>query len=230
MRKTFLSIFLTMLTSIGTLFAESGTCGEKLTWNLTDGVLTISGTGAMTDYNYFTNAPWYDYRSSITSVIIEDGVTSIGNFAFRYCRSLTSVTIPNSVTSIGKEAFYDCRSLTSVMIPNSITSIGDHAFSNCSSLTSIDVVSENPNYSSVDGVLFNKDKTELIHYPIGNARIEYTIPNSVTSIGDCAFYSCRSLTSVTIPNSVTSIGNQAFDGCGSLTSVMIPNSVTSIGN
>ena len=215
--------------SVGTLFAESGTCGATLTWDLTGGVLTISGTGAMTDYSASNHAPWNANRESITSVIIENGVTSIGEWAFYYCRSLTSVTIPNSVTSIGARAFYSCSSLTSLTSPNSVTSIGRYAFLNCSSLTSIDVASENPNYCSVDGVLFNKDKTELIQYPIGNARTEYTIPCSVTSIGERAFGGCSSLTSITIPNSVTSIGDAAFLDCSSLTSVTIPNSVTSIG-
>ncbi len=229
MKHKIFTLFLALIASAGTIFAESGTCGANLTWDLTDGVLTISGTGAMTDYDYYSHAPWYDYRSSITSVIIEDGVTSIGFYAFQNCSSLPSVTIPNSVTSIGGSAFSGCSSLTSVTIPNSVTSIGSGAFNNCSKLTSIDVASENPNYSSVDGVLFNKDKTELIQYPIGNARTEYTISNSVTSIGSDAFYNCSSLTSVTIPNSVTSIGGGAFRGCRSLTSVTIPSSVTSIG-
>ncbi|MBR1922203.1 MAG: leucine-rich repeat domain-containing protein, partial [Paludibacteraceae bacterium] len=121
-------------------------------------------------------------------------------------------------------------SLTSVTIPNSVTSIGDgyDAFYGCSSLTSINVASDNSNYCSVDGVLFNKDKTTLIQYP-GGKQGAYTIPNSVTSIGESAFYNCSSITSVTIPNSVTSIGERAFYECTSLTSVTIGNSVTSIG-
>ena len=167
--------------------------------------------------------------TSLTSVTIPDSVTSIGAYAFWSCYSLTSVTIPDSVTSIGASAFAWCASLTSVTIPNSVTSIGNSAFGACSRLTNITVDANNKCFLSVDGVLFNKDKTELIQYPIGNARTSYTIPNSVTSIGDDAFFYCTSLTSVTIPNSVTSIGNYAFDSCDSLTSVTIPNSVTSIG-
>ena len=190
--------------------AYSGKCGDNLTWSLdTDtGVLTISGTGYMYNWNYYGDVPWFSNRSSVKTVVIPDSVTSIGRWAFGYCESLTSVTIPDSVTSIG-----------------------DEAFNNCTRLTSITVKEGNPKYSSDEyGVLFNKDKTLLIQYPIGNKRTSYTIPDSVTSIGDWAFAQCTGLTSVTIGNSVTSIGEAAFWLCTSLTSVTIGNSVTSIGS
>ena len=117
-----------------------GTCGEKLTWTLdSEGTLTISGTGAMTDYSYDPNAPWFNSRSSIKSVIIENGVTSIGNYAFYFCSNLASVTIPNSVTSIGDQAFYSCNKLANVTIPDSVTSIGDSAFFLCSNLVSVTI-------------------------------------------------------------------------------------------
>ena len=144
-------------------------------------------------------------------------VTYIRWEAFRYCSSLTSVTIPNSVTSIGDDAFFGCSSLTSVTIPNSVTSIGESAFSNCSSLENINVDPENNNYSSIDGIVYNKNATNLISCP--GAKISVTIPNSVTSIGNYAFYGCSNLTSVTIPNSVTSIGYDAFYGCDNLKSI-----------
>ena len=225
----------------------SGTCGENLTWTLDDaGTLTISGTGEMENYNDYWNnySPWYSNRTSVKKIVIENGVTSIGEYAFYYCTKLTSVTIPDSVTSIGYSAFEDCTSLTSVTIPDSVTSIGnyafyyctkltsvtipdsvtsigDWAFLNCTSLTDITVDADNTAYCSEDGVLFNKSKTELIQYPIGNARTSYTIPDSVTSIGGYAFYNCTKLTSVTIPDSVTSTGWDAFYNCTSLTSVHI---------
>jgi len=168
--------------------------------------------------------------TSLTNITIPNSVTSIGNNAFRGCTSLTNVTIPDSVTSIGEYAFCNCTSLTSVTIPNSVTNIGESAFSSCTSLTLIDVSKNNKKYISIDGVLFDKDKTKLIQYPAGSNRTIYSIPNSVISIGSDAFVGCTSLTSVTIPDSVTSIGSGAFRSCTSLTSVKIPNSVTSIGN
>ena len=254
---------------------KTGKCGDNVTYSLDTetGVLTISGTGKMTDYSY-SSSPFCN-DTKIKVVTIDYGVTSIGKYAFRSCKNLTSVTMPNSLTSIGENSFDACIDLTSMIIPDSVKSIGEHAFYTCTSLKNVTIgnslnmisnfvfvgcnslenimVDENNlNYSSIDGVLFNKKKTELILYPVGNSRNAYSIPNSVTSIGyyafwgctnlrnikipnnvesigDYAFYNCTSLTSVTIPNSVTSIGNDAFYGCSSLTSVTIPDSVTSIG-
>ena len=186
MKQKLFIFLLAVLTGTGTLFAASGTCGDNLTWDLTNGTLTISGTGAMTNYSdsESNRAPWYSSRSSITSVVINAGVTSIGNSAFYGCSSLTSVEIPNSVTSIGGNAFSDCSRLTSVTIGNSVTSIGEAAFSYCSSLTSVTI----PNSVTSIG------KYAFVYC---SSLTSVTIPNSVTSIGDNAFYQCSSLTSVT---------------------------------
>jgi hypothetical protein len=138
-----------------------------------------------------------------------------------------SYAIPNGVTSIGDDAFYYVTSLRSVTIPNSVTNVGGWAFYNCTGLTNFSVDAANSVYSSLGGVLFNKAQTTLIEFPGGRGG-SYAIPNSVTSIGDQAFYYCTSLTNVTIPNSVTSIGGDAFRFCTGLTSVTIGSSVTSI--
>ena len=152
----------------------------------------------------------------VTNLVIPDGVTSIGSYAFRRCTGLTSVTIPDSVTSIGGYAFYNCTGLTSVTIGNSVTSIGGYAFSECIGLTSVTIPDS---VTSIRGYAFE--------YCTGLKSV--TIPDSVTSIGDCTFHRCTGLKSVTIPDSVTSIGSWAFSDCTGLTSLTIGKGVTSNG-
>ena len=169
----------------------------------------------------------FAYCESLTSITISNNVTSIGYRAFCGCSSLTSVIIPDNMKSIGEGAFIYCDSLSSITIPNSVTSIGYEAFSSCSSLTSIVVKNGNAYYDS-------RNNCNAIIETATNTLIagcqNTIIPNSVTSIGDEAFYYCSKLTSITIPNNVTSIGDWAFSGCSGLTSITIPNSVTSIEN
>ncbi len=163
-----------------------------------------------------------------TSITIPNNITNIGDYAFCECEYMNSIIIPNSVKRIGNGAFAECG-LTSVTIPDSVTTVGDGAFGSCWFLTSINVSENNNAYSSKDGILFNKDKTALIQYPVGISKLTYNIPDSVTDIKPYAFECCTTLESVTIPNGVTSIGEMAFYGCESLTSIILPNTLTNIG-
>jgi hypothetical protein len=213
---------------------SQGDCGAEghetdVTWVLKgtspNYILTISGTGAMADYDS-GGQPWYSYAEGIETVVIESGVTSIGNYAFLNCYGLTSVTIPSSVTNIGKKAFLSCKNLPTVTIPASVTSIGDGAFLSCSNLATMTVEAGNKVYDSRNScnAIIEKETNTLIAGCKGS-----TIPGDVTSIGNYAFRSCTGLTSVTIPASVTSIGEKAFYYCDGLTTLTIPAGVTYIG-
>ena len=231
-KKKIFTLLLAVAASVGTMFAEKVQIGD-LYYNLNATNHTAKVTYRSYDGGSTYNEDWTITTANIPASVeynsVAYSVTSIGYDAFSGCSGLTSVTIPNSVTSIGNSAFSGCSGLTSVTIPNSVISIGVDVFENCTGLTSVNVDASNPNYSSIDGVLFNKDRTELILYP-AEKKGAYSIPNSVISIKNKAFANCTGLTSVTIPNSVTSIGDSAFSGCTGLTSVTIGNSVTSIGN
>ena len=201
--------------TLGTIVA-SGNCGKdggNATYQLDDkGLLVISGSGEMKNYTYNYNArssdaPWFDKKESIKTVILKEGITSIGRSAFYRCDRLKSITIPDSVTSIGFMAFYNCNSLTGITIPDSVTSIGDSTFGSCKSLPSITI----PNSVTSIGNYAFYDCTSLT---------SITIPDSVTTIGESAFWGCENLTSVTIPDSVTSIGALAFSDCKSLKEVI----------
>ncbi len=188
--------------------------GRAETFAIPEGVETI-GARAFAD-------------SLLKSVGIPEGVKKIEKEAFFHCPSLTFVNIPESVVEIGESAFSRCDSLSSVNIPKRAASIDVAAFAYCSSLESINVAEDNPNYVSVDGVLFSKDQKTLVSYP-GDREKHYEIPKSVDVIGDWAFYGCSSLTSVSIPESVEKIGTRAFSRCDFLSSINIPKSVVSIG-
>ena len=243
----FLSVAILLSITAGidlSAFADtySGSCGDNVYWNFdTDsGTLTISGTGDMYDYNNYYGAlsPWYQ-NSDITTAVISDGVTSVGNYAFYNCYSLAEISIPNSVTSIGDSAFRYCRSLTSVIIPDSVTSIGDSVFRYCFSLTSVTI---SYSVTRIGNYAFSGCGIKEIKIPDSVTRIgdsafsgcnklkEITMPDGVTSIGDSAFYSCRNLTKVNIPEGVTRIGDSAFCNCSSLAEITISDSVTSIGD
>ena len=171
----------------------------------------------------------FSYCNSLISFKIPDSVTSIGIETFGYCYYLTSVTMPASLIKIDDYAFWECLQLSSVSIPASVTHIGNGAFANCYQMTSISVDESNMVYSSVDGVLFNKDKSTLIAFPVGKSG-EYIVPEPVKIIENVAFWRCKQLTSVILPATVTTINNHAFSDCSYLTSVVLPASVTYIGD
>jgi TolB-like protein len=175
--------------------------------NLNKNILTISGKGAMN--NFDEKASWAIKQNNITSIVIQNGVTSIGKMAFLNCKSLTSITIPNSVIVIGDWAFWNCKSLTSITIPNSVTIIGEYAFYNCESLTSITI----PNSVTIIGkyAFYNCESLTSI-----------TIPNSVRTLYE-TFENCKKLTSLTVGSSVTKISNYTFYKCPALTSITILN-------
>lgn len=197
--------------------AYSGQCGDNLYWSFDEstGTLTITGSGAMTNYDSSTVPPWYQFRSNIQFVILPDGLTCIGNYALYRCWRLSSVTIPDRVEIIGNGAFCDCSQLSSIAIPNHVTALGDSAFRSCSALVSL---------------IIPDSVTSIGNEAFGDcsALTSITIPSSVASIQDNTFRGCTVLTEITIPNSVTSIGNGAFACCSALTSITIPDSVAFI--
>ena len=223
------------VTSIGNMAFEFCSGLTSMNSSLGSGIANIPDSVTSIGSDAFVGC------TSLTSVTIPISVTSIGNMVFSGCSSLTSIVVDtgNTVYSSQDGVLYDKAKTVlrqypggksgGFTIPDSVTSIGDYAFWECSGLTSIVVDASNPFYSSQEGVLYNKDKTVLIAYPGGKSG-GFTIPGSVTSIGDGAFGGCTGLTSLTIPNSVTSIGDYAFWQCSRLTSLTIGNSVTSIGD
>ena len=162
--------------------------------------------------------------TKITSIAMPDSVVYIGRSAFYNCTSLKSITIPDGVKEIGYAAFSECAGLVSVKIPDNVTKIGESAFINCANLTKIDVTAGNKYYSSANGVLFNKDKSEIICYPAGIKNVGYSIPDGVTVIRDRAFNKCISLNSITIPKSVQDIETYSFFGCTSLEAINVAGS------
>ncbi len=237
----------------------SGVCGDNLTWefNPKTSTLTVSGKGDMYDYASFyssrPSSPWGEFNWHIERIIISDGVTSVGDFAFYChwnvvdisiadtvkdigyasfagCNSLAEITIPENVNSLGKYSIAYCYNLERVTIPASTSTIADNAFYLDYNLVRI-TVDEGNNYYSTDeyGTLFNKDKTKLIKYPTGNKASEYTIPETVEIICDGAFIAGYNLKNITIGSNVEIIGNNAFENCDSLSKIVIPDSVTRIG-
>lgn len=191
-------------------------------YNGKDSEIVIPDIVEAIDDNAFRDCKW------IKSVSIPNSVLVIGRCAFYECSSLKSITIGNGVEAIDGYAFYGCKSLTNITIPKSVTSIEERVFTGCESLEHINVISDNKNYKSIDGVLYSKDGKTLILYPAGKKGNDFTVPNEVTTIADFAF-ALGKLIRINLGNSVTSIGENAFESCFSLSNITIPNTVTSIG-
>ena len=200
----------------------SGTCGAKgdgthLTWELScEGVLTVSGTGAMADWNGIAT-PWEDYKQQITTVILPDGITKIGLGAFKNCTNLTSINIPEGVTGIESNTFNGCTSLNNIVLPQSVSFIRSQAFRDCTGLTAINIPD---NVTTIGNHAFRNC----------TALTAIAIPDKVTSINKCAFYDCSALTTLTLGSGLTEIQEEAFRNCTSLTDVTIPATVTAIGD
>ena len=204
-----------------TLTANLIPCGdwEGIHWEIENGTLTVSGTGNIPDTNgYNTFAPWHDFREEVTAVVLEDGITGIGNNAFFEFQKMTSVSIPNTVTGIGDGAFKFCDRLAGVTIPDSVTEIGSLAFYHCEEALTEIVIPDS--VTRLGSAIFDG---------CGSLR-SVTLPSGLTTIPGCMFAECWNLTGVTIPSGVTCIEDQAFFGCASLEEITIPSGVTHIMN
>ncbi len=190
-----------------------GTCGPNLTWTLTDaGVLTISGTGVMTDYedSNSNRAPWYNGRMSISAVVVEPGVTTIGDYAFFYCEAMTSASLPAGLKTIGELSFCGCTALSEINIPDGVTTIKDWAFTNDASLESLTLP------DSV--VTIGGETCSVFGYCTSLRSVK--LPARLTKIQSCLFYGCSALISIEIPRTVSRIESSAFSGCTSLNRIV----------
>ncbi|MCI9531549.1 MAG: leucine-rich repeat protein [Lachnospiraceae bacterium] len=233
--------------------AASGQCGESVYWAFSNGKLTISGAGAMASYTSSTPAPWNGYQDRITQVELQEGVTSVGAFAFSMCKKLEKATLPATVGTISAHAFSGCKKLQSITLPPSLTSIWNNAFSGCSSLKNLRLpsalqfigylafegctgmqafaVEEGSAYFSADkGALFDAGMATLLAYPIASPAKSYTVPRQAKQISPHAFEGCQNLEAVTLPEGLEQIGDYTFYQCGLLKKVSLPSTVTSIGD
>lgn len=252
---------------------NSGECGNGVKWHYSAGTLTISGSGAMSNYSTNNVPGWSKYTNSIKKVIIKEGVTTIGTQTFANCKVLAQVQLPDTLRRVGSGTFYGCQRLKSVSFPEKVTEIPNGCFVNCGMLEEVSVPGAktiaqyafqntaiirftlgknvkrfsslaffgtkiesyqveqgNGSYLSKDGVLFSKDGKRLIAFPSGKPQTTYTVPSTVTTIGNYAFFKNQYLTKVKMGKNVTTIKEGAFDACQSFTSVSIPDSVTKVGD
>ena len=282
MKLTLLAVVFSFCWMAIGVHSYDGKCGDHITWTLKEGCLLINGTGRMYDFRggITDSRPWSSFYDLVERIVVVEGVThigdyafygidglnvsdiilpstlksigkyafchfvvvedlsflpegleSIGDYAFSFCNSLANVVIPEGVTTIGYNVFYTSYSLTRVALSSTVARIDPGDFcSDCPLLTSIDVSDKNPNFKSIDGVLFTRECDTLIRYPPGLTNTTYSIPSSVKAIGDYAFSDSKYLTEVSVPSSVESIGNYSFQGCRGINPGATLGHVKSIGN
>lgn len=234
--------------------AASGSCGDNATWSYRDGTLTISGTGTVSAE--YGDSPWQAYIPSITTVVVNEGITKLDDCCFISHQNLVSISLPDSLTVIGAQVFQSCDKLSEVTIPKNVEALGNprrnpnaaDIFSG-DGLTNIYVDKANKRYYDIDGVLYDRQEKALLCYPQGKTSTSYTIPDgikiiqgsamhfcpvetvilpkSLTTIGDWAFYAAR-ITSIRLPDSVSSIGRNAFTNCDQLVEITVPKAVANL--
>ncbi len=215
-----LAIVAILVISLGCVFvsaATSGTCGTDITWSLESGTLTLSGSGEMKNYSGYSSVPWYSNRSSIKTVVVEEGITSISDYSFHSETALTSVSLPSTLESIGKRAFYNCNALTEIVIPGGVHTMGYEMFYQCYKLKSVKLPE---NITIIPEDTFFRCK----------ALEEIVIPDTVTVIGADAFNSCEKLKSVTLSKEVATLNASAFNGCAALEEIVLHDKLTVIGD
>lgn len=241
--KHFLSICLTLLVLLALAIpakaaeiVDSGDCGENAMWSLDDeGILTISGTGPMENYTYYgQQAPWLGYASTVKRIVIEEGITEIGTCAFsgdeysgeEYVYSiLTEVEIPETVTIIRANAFAVCPALETIHIPASVKTIEHSVFANCENMQGYTVDEKNTAYTASGGVLFSKDYSTLVAYPIGSPAKKYTMPKTIVKVDPYAFSLAVNLEEVEFNEGLVILDDECFFGCTGLTKVDLPDSL-----
>ena len=213
MRKI-LTLLIAVFAAISLQAQTSGTCGDNLNWSYNESTktLTITGSGAMTDYAAAADRPWHTFRADVESIVLPDGLTNIGAYAFQGCQ-MANLTFPESVTSIGEAAFRECYALTSIDLPKGLATIGKETFGFCRRLTNVTI----PNSVTSLGIqaFYQCYKLQSV-----------TIGSGVTTIPEWAFYNDTLLTTVVLPEGVTTIEAQAFGRCRHLSSINLPESVT----
>lgn len=219
--------------------ATSGQCGDNVYWSFDEatGTLTISGTGEMNHFSSSSRVPWYHIKGNITKIIVEEGVTTISDYAFSSCSNATEISLPDGIISLGYRAFYECG-ISSIVIPSGILNFGGSVFARCSSLTNVKIP-DGTTYIAED--MFS-NCTNLVSIEIPDSVTSFedgaftrcirlaniNIPNRVTQIGDSAFFNCSSLTDIVLPENVVSIGSRAFGDCTKLTNINMPSGISTV--